>query len=512
MAGIDMDLLYFRRSIRDPIYGYIPITELENRIIDSPAFQRLDRVCQMHSVHLVYPNAKYSRKCHSLGTMHLIHQAFTSILYRQHPELQQRVPALLYHNPPDKLMQGLDDLSSPWDGKAWQGQVMSELARVTQCMRLAGLLHDIGHAPFSHLFEHACQKCKITFDHEVMTRKIIREVLCQQDKLIDSMTADFVCQILGGEEEGLDARLMFLHELISGPMDCDMMDYMARDAYHAGTMEYGKVNVSRWIQGLVVKGGELKIEQGHVETLLSAFHALLYLYDTVYYHRTCRNFDLAMLDALTSVSDLLDDIASDHHMLLYYDDFCLLHEIRSSKGAKYVQANHIINDFLNRRKRFIKVASVNLNLNLDWLVQHEKEFKGLLNGIEGKIRSAYPLFNLRMDTRPRIRSVGLKPQKIAAWLRNRVVWSKDDGRVKLLKEVKETDLDRLRRMHVPVRVFLPANQAAAISDTQKKEIALLLANEIRSLHALQAGEGNPPRDFKRARRIIKKGGLFRLRR
>jgi len=469
----------FRRTIRDPIHGYIPVTALENKIIDSPAFQRLDRICQMHSVHLVYPNAKYSRKCHSLGAMHLIHQAFTAILYRQHADLRRLMPALFFRHPPVEILEGLDELDTLWPGWENDGGLMPQLTWVTQCVRLAGLLHDVGHAPFSHLFEHACREGKIPFDHEEMTRRIIREVLCQQEKLIDERTAKFVCQILGGQDCGLDRRMLFLHELISGPIDCDTMDYMSRDAYHAGALEYGNVNVFRWIQGLVVKGGVLKIEQDHVETLLSALHALLYLYDTVYYHKTCRKFDLAMLDALAGVPELLTQIASCPGVLLRYDDYCLLYEIRANQKLNYAEANLIVNDFLNRRKRYKQVASGNLNLTLDWVADRDGTFRTWKLAIKETIEKRYPGLNLRLDIKPQIRSVHLNPQKVLAWLRTPIVWSSDECQARRIRDVKETDVSRLRRMHVPVRVFLPLSQEDEFSEDQGRELTILLRDELR---------------------------------
>ncbi|MGA8139090.1 MAG: HD domain-containing protein, partial [Desulfobaccales bacterium] len=270
------DLFQYRRTIRDPLYKYISITRLEDEILKTKAFQRLDRVSQMHSVHLVYPNARYSRKCHSLGAMHLIHRAFVSILYKQHQPLRQSVPSLFFKESISSWVSGLDDLSEFWQMDAPKGP--NNLAWVAQAMRLAGLLHDLGHAPFSHLFEGICREAGLYFNHEEMSRRIIMEVLFPEVNGLDKEMAEFVCNILSGDVEIEGVPTPFLHELISGPINCDKLDYLVRDAYHAGTLEYGQIDVERIIDSFVVESGSLKINETHLDCVMDYFHSVFYMY------------------------------------------------------------------------------------------------------------------------------------------------------------------------------------------------------------------------------------------
>jgi Pentapeptide repeats (8 copies) len=85
LAGLN--ILHFERKIRDPLYGYVYITKLENEIIDTPEFQRLDRLYQNPVARFVYPNGTHTRKAHSFGVMHLYHRAIFSLIYHQNKEL-----------------------------------------------------------------------------------------------------------------------------------------------------------------------------------------------------------------------------------------------------------------------------------------------------------------------------------------------------------------------------------------------------------------------------------------
>ncbi|KYK37697.1 MAG: hypothetical protein AYK18_01680 [Theionarchaea archaeon DG-70] len=87
--------LVMTREIRDPIYDYVHLTTIENAVVDSQIFQRLDGIIQMPTAHLVYPGGKYSRKCHSLGVMHLMSKALLHVLYQHSGTLRAEISPLL---------------------------------------------------------------------------------------------------------------------------------------------------------------------------------------------------------------------------------------------------------------------------------------------------------------------------------------------------------------------------------------------------------------------------------
>lgn len=178
-------------GIRDPLYGFIEITENEKAVIDSPPFQRLRGIKQLSTSYLVFPSAEHSRFSHSIGTMYLA------------GKIAERL--------------GLDEDK-------------------TEILRLGALLHDIGHGPFSHLFDRISEKAnrnKNVFDHEKQGLKILSATL--KDVLDDRLPK--ILSVFNTEAS-------LLHRLISGGIDCDKMDYLRRDSHHVG-VKYGNFDIDR---------------------------------------------------------------------------------------------------------------------------------------------------------------------------------------------------------------------------------------------------------------------------
>lgn len=193
------------KSIHDPLYGFIDLSPTELEIIDSAPFRRLHRLRQLGQAYVVYPSAHHSRFEHSLGVCHMA----------------GRVAGVL----------GLDPEKVP-------------------VVRLAGLLHDIGHGPFSHLFEEVLIKANVgsgsRMGHEAVSRMIIR-----QDPEISGIlgeAAEKVACILGHRPvPGWDVRDSTLAaEIVSGPLDVDRMDYLRRDSYHLG-VSYGRFDLDQLV-------------------------------------------------------------------------------------------------------------------------------------------------------------------------------------------------------------------------------------------------------------------------
>jgi len=194
-------------EIRDPIHGFIYREPREKKIVDTKVFQRLRRLKQLALASLVYPGAVHSRFEHSLGSFHIARE----------------VASRLLPNESDR-----------------------------ELVRLAALLHDIGHGPFSHVSEPILQRFS-TVDlgsdrqqiHEIISSKII-----QTDREL--------LRILGEEQCGDITRLMsgsygyrILKDIVSGPLDVDKQDYLLRDSYFCG-VKYGVYDLHRLIDALRV--------------------------------------------------------------------------------------------------------------------------------------------------------------------------------------------------------------------------------------------------------------------
>jgi hypothetical protein len=440
----------FKREIRDPIYGYIYITLLENEVIDTPEFQRLDRLYQTYATHHVYPSSTHTRKAHALGVMYLAHRALIRILRRQAPSFDLNVHPL-YGEPciptgETGVLCRLDGETgnSWWDEKSY--------VHIIQALRLAALLHDVGHAPFCHTFEDACNELSIKlkdstlrFNHEEMGARIVSERLTPLIRR--HMRVEDVLEVMrsGGKAPP------FLHEIVDGPYDVDKLDYLNRDSYHAGTLEYGSVDHERIIDGFRVKDWRLLISKPAVGALLDSFIALQHMYANVYYHRTSRIFEFMIYDALSLMPELLRSIVSSPSELLNYDDLTLIVEVkhrRSLKGEdRYEEAYQIFRDVLDRRKRYATIYEHRLSLRT--VSRREAELKKLKRNLE----EAYRDISLKVDYRAEIRPIGVDLTRLLSLIEAPMIMDEDRGRTISLKEFSDASYRTLSRYQIIFHIF-----------------------------------------------------------
>lgn len=239
-------------EFRCPVHGFITVSDWERTIIDQPAFQRLRRIRQLAWTEYVYPGALHSRFEHSLGVMHTATLLFESI--RSHSE------AVL------KSELSYDDTG---------------LGRHRQLVRLAALLHDVGHAPFSHAAEELLPdqgNGKGKYSHEQYSAAIIRKQLRsaiedhKANQNYDFRADDVAALVEGsaGAKQGL-----FWRDLLDGQMDADRMDYLLRDSHHLG-VQYGRFDLHRLINTIrAIPMGEGSPRLGITKGGLHAAEALV---------------------------------------------------------------------------------------------------------------------------------------------------------------------------------------------------------------------------------------------
>jgi len=223
----------FHKIINDPVYGFITIDdELILQLIAHPYYQRLRRVHQMAMAHLVYPGAVHTRLHHSLGAYHLMRCA-------------------------------LQELTS-------KGIDIS--AQEQQAAKIAILLHDIGHGPFSHALEHTLVE---GMHHEEISLLIIKDLNKQFDGKL-AMAIEIFTDTYSKK---------FLHQLVSGQLDVDRMDYLTRDSFFTGVIE-GAIGYDRILKMLTVHNGELMIEEKGIYSIEKFLVARRLMYWQVYLHKT----------------------------------------------------------------------------------------------------------------------------------------------------------------------------------------------------------------------------------
>ena len=223
----------FHKIINDPVYGFITIDdELVFSIIAHPYYQRLRRIQQMAMAHLVYPGAVHTRLHHSLGAYHLMTIALQE-LNRKGIEITEQEQ---------------------------------------QAAKIAILLHDVGHGPYSHALEQVLAE---GVHHEKISLLIIEAL---NNKFEGKL--QIALDIFNGSY-----HKKFLHQLVSGQLDVDRMDYLTRDSFFSGVIE-GYVAYDRILKMITVKDGELMVEEKGIYSIEKFLIARRLMYRQVYLHKT----------------------------------------------------------------------------------------------------------------------------------------------------------------------------------------------------------------------------------
>jgi len=329
-------------EIADPIHKYIRFTELEKKIIDSKVFQRLRRIKQLAGAHLVYPAAQHSRFEHSLGTMHLAGLAGEHLF----------------------SMGVLDNES-------------------IQELRIASLLHDIGHGPFSHLFEEAL-KVTSNKNHENIGSEIICKTEISDILLSFGYSPTNISEISFGQ-----SKIKFKNEIISGSLSSDLMDYLPRDGFFTG-VEYGKVDYNRIINSFrVTNNDNLALDISSSYSFESMIISRYEMFRAVYFHKTVRSAEVMLLHSLLLSSDILNlnNITLKDHLNLTDDN--ILWNILSSINNE--MAKEMISNYLDRKllkcayERFIRKRDNLTQLNRERIEELRLQIARLSNIDERKI-------------------------------------------------------------------------------------------------------------------------------
>ena len=286
-------------EIQDPVYGYIYITEPEKTIIDSYPVQRLHRLRQLAGAEYVYPAANHTRFEHSLGVMYLA-------------GLSCENSNLAEHLTKDEI----------------------------QTIRFAALLHDVGHGPFSHIYEHLLVKLNKT--HEDLTRWIIEKSELRRKLQERGQDPNTIGKLAVGEL-GVHGK-NFVDQIIQSAFDVDKLDFIVRDTYHTGA-KYGYVDVFRLIHALDVLDGNLAIDLGALSALESLILARIESFKSIYFHRVARAAQIMIATAMENAKDelgLIDFKTPEEYLAL--DDYTVWAMLKKSQKSR-----RIIEDLENRR-------------------------------------------------------------------------------------------------------------------------------------------------------------------
>ncbi|MBQ9026256.1 MAG: HD domain-containing protein [Methanobrevibacter sp.] len=292
-----------RKFIRDSVYGDIELSNFEVNVMDMPQFQRIRRIKQLGLISLIYPGANHTRFEHCIGTMNLASKLATKL-----------------------------DLS--------QEEI--------DLVRISGLLHDIGHGPFSHVSEGV-----LSFPHEELTKYVI-EKTSMHDLLDERFDTDKIIDIVNGKG--------YLGPIISGELDVDRMDYLLRDSHNTG-VAYGVIDYERIISNLKLDDG-LVLDIKGVQAAEGALVSRYFMYPSVYQHHTTRIVNSMFRRALKREIDSGKIKETDMYK---YDDSDIISLFRKSD-------DEIVRDMISRLDNRIIPKRVK-TIRLDNFKNPEKLYK-----------------------------------------------------------------------------------------------------------------------------------------
>jgi len=240
------------RQIYDEVHGYIEFTGLEEEIVNNPYFQRLRNIAQLSLTHYIYPGATHTRFSHSIGVKHV-------------------------------------------SGKI--GEILCKQGFLSRdelkLIRLAGLLHDIGHYPFSHALEHSFIELG-GLAHEELGEEIIMKTSISDLLKAEGYDPKEIADIVRGKH-----RNKLYNMILSSDVDADRLDYLLRDSMHTG-VAYGNIDVKRIVNTITVDhDGNLAVLRKGLESIENLYVARLHMYRSVYMHKSVVGFELMLSKAYT---------------------------------------------------------------------------------------------------------------------------------------------------------------------------------------------------------------------
>ncbi len=252
------------KVIKDPVHGYIYVHDpVIWDLLNTREMQRLRRIRQLGTAYLTYPGGEHSRFAHSLGVYEVIRQVLSHF---------ER------------------------NGYRWP----------TEDRRLAyaaGLLHDIGHAPFSHALESV-----LNTRHEEWSEQIIRHPETEVHQVLARVASDFPAQV--GDVLGKRYPRRIIVSLVSSQLDGDRLDYLMRDAVMTG-VDYGKFDLPRIVRILLPKDDRLVARQSGQHTVEAYLLARYFMYWQVYFHPVCRAAEVLLKNLLARAKALVEDGARE---------------------------------------------------------------------------------------------------------------------------------------------------------------------------------------------------------
>ncbi|KAJ1503048.1 SAM domain and HD, partial [Coelomomyces lativittatus] len=286
------------RTVHDPVHNFISLPDVAWNVIDTPQFQRLRELKQLGTAYLVFPGASHNRFEHSLGVCHLA----------------------------DTLIQRIKTTQPELEISSYE----------IESLQLAGLCHDLGHGPFSHVFDSsflpAVLPAHMKWSHEQGSKMMLEYLIDDNHIDIPTDQIKFIQSLIDGEP-CLSSDRSFLYQIVANKvngMDVDKFDYLARDCINVGQLPTS--DTSRLMKSSRVIDQDLCYQVKEKFNVYELFHTRYSLFKRVYSHKTCTALNLMLTDAFMLANPYFkfSEAISDPSLYLHLTDH-VLRDIEMSK-------------------------------------------------------------------------------------------------------------------------------------------------------------------------------------
>ena len=314
----------FSKEIYDPLHGFIKISPFALKIINTSEFQRLREIKQLGTTYFVFPSATHTRFEHSLGVYYLCNEILDKINKNQ--------PELL-----------IDE-------------------KIIELIKIAGLVHDIGHGPFSHLYD----SCLINEKHEERSKNIFKMIINKYNLDLSNEDINFVCDCIDPPE---DKKNIWYYQIVSNKIntiDVDKIDYILRDAYHIGisisiSNDYKRLLDVYVIEDINKKNSYLAFNIKSQFDIYNLFLSRYKLNKIVYTHHSVKSFEYLIIPVLKEIiknNNIDFQELTDSFILNYISNFYSYTTLKNNIYMRNIP--RLINEITIQKKTIInKFLSLN---------------------------------------------------------------------------------------------------------------------------------------------------------
>jgi len=302
--------------MHDSIHGFIYLSHFAVKVIDTPQFQRLRYIKQLGTCSYVFPNAVHTRFEHSIGTYHIASECLNTISYNTDTEAI------------DNYLANIPELQNYYN-RAYNNNVHLLDDYVCELIKIAALCHDIGHGPFSHVFDDyfltATNKKNIFgSSHEERSGILIEQIIKNDPELSMIVTNDeiqFMKNLINPQKE----HVGFIYQLVSNSLtglDVDKFDYLVRDVYV--TNFQAKIDISRLVKYIRIINNNIIYQDQAIDDIYNLLHTRYRLHKQVYCHKVVISTQFLIVDILIALDDILhisDSISNMDKFIKITDDY-----------------------------------------------------------------------------------------------------------------------------------------------------------------------------------------------